>query len=52
MIRPEVTEELVNKVKLLSGSVTGSFQDSLELLVSNYEKLIRGKTQPGKEITK
>ncbi len=43
MIRPEISKELINKVKLLSGSATGSFQDSLELLVSKYEKLTRGK---------
>jgi len=43
MIRPEVSEETVNKVKILSGNVLGSFQDSLEILISKYEKLVRSK---------
>lgn len=43
MIRPEVSEETVNKVKILSGSTLGSFQDSLEILINKYEKLSRGK---------
>jgi len=43
MIRPEVSEETVNKVKILSGSTLGSFQDSLEILIGKYEKLVRSK---------
>lgn len=41
MIRPEVSEETVNKVKMLSGNTLGSFQDSLDILISKYEKLTR-----------
>ena len=42
MIRPEINEDLVNEVKLLSESATGSFEDSLLILVEKYKKLLKG----------
>ena len=41
MIRPEVSEDLVNEVKILSESVTGSFEDSLRILIDKYKKQMR-----------
>ena len=43
MIRPEISEDTVNKVKILSGNTVGSFQDSLEILISKYERFVREK---------
>lgn len=41
MIRPELSEDLVSEVKLLSEDVNGSFEDSLRTLVEKYKKLVR-----------
>lgn len=43
MIRPEISEEIVNKVKILSGNTLSTFQESLEILISKYELLLRRK---------
>ena len=42
MIRPEINEDLVNEVRLLSGDANGSFENSLLILVEKYKKLVKG----------
>ena len=42
LIRPEINDDLVNEVKILSGNATGSFEDSLLILVAKYKKLAKG----------
>lgn len=41
MIRPILSEDLVNEVIVLSENGTGNFEDSLRTLVEKYKKLIR-----------
>lgn len=43
MIRPEVSDELVNEVKILSKNTMGSFEDSLRIIVEELKKLRRSK---------
>jgi hypothetical protein len=37
MIRPEITEETFNKVKILSGKTNCSFEEALKLVLNDYE---------------
>lgn len=41
MIRPEVSDDLFNEVKILSGNALGSFDDSLRVVVEELKKLKR-----------
>ena len=43
MIRPEVSDDLVNEVKLLSRTTTGSFEDSLRIVVEELKRYRRSK---------
>ena len=43
MIRPEISEDLVNEVRILSKNTMGSFEDSLRLVIEDYKKLLRSK---------
>ena len=43
MIRPEISEDLVTEVKMLSKNVNGSFEDSLRIVVDEFKKLKKQK---------
>ena len=47
MIRPEVSEDLVNEVKILSKNTMGSFEDSLRIVIEEFKKLRKTKGEIG-----
>lgn len=42
-LRPEVSEDLVNEVKILSKNTMGSFEDSLRIVIEEFKKMRKTK---------